>query len=107
MSKFTFGKLPSSSIFPISNSLCNVLASSPVVSVILLAALPVGAHKTAFFLCFLYNSIIVFIIVVFPVPGPPVIIHTLLLFTASIASFCFSDKNIFVFFSISFISLLR
>ena len=39
-----------SSIFPISNNLCIVFASSPVVSVILLAALPVGAHKTTFFL---------------------------------------------------------
>ena len=35
-----------------------------------------------------------FIIVVFPVPGPPVMILTLLSFTASIASFCFSESSI-------------
>ena len=42
-------KYISSSNFPISKSLCRVLASSPVVSVILFAALPVGAQRTAFF----------------------------------------------------------
>ena len=39
------------SILPISNNLCNVLASSPVISVILFAARPVGAHKTTFLPC--------------------------------------------------------
>ena len=42
------------------------------------------------------------IIVVFPVPGPPVIIVTLLLFIALIASFCFSDNNISVLSSTIF-----
>lgn len=47
------------------------------------------------------------IIVVFPVPGPPVIIHTLFSFTASIASFCFLDKNIFEASSIILNLLLK
>ena len=92
----------SSSTFPISNNLCNVLASSPVVSDILFAALPVGAHKTILYFFCLYISIILLIIVVFPVPGPPVIIVTLLSFIALIASFCFSDNNISVLSSTSF-----
>ena len=69
-----------------------------------LAALPVGAHSTDFLFCNLYISIMLFIIVVFPVPGPPVITHTLLSFTSSIASFCSSDRIIsstFSCFSIS------
>ena len=45
-----------------------------------------------------------FIIVVFPVPGPPVIIVTLLSFIALIASFCFSDSIISVLFSTKFSS---
>ena len=47
-------------------------------------------------------SIIVFIIVVFPVPGPPVIIVTLFSFTCFIASFCFSDNSISIFSSAFF-----
>ena len=39
-------------------------------------------------------------IVVLPVPGPPVIITTLLEFIACIASSCFVDKFIFPAFSI-------
>ena len=76
----TFGSMDfiwSVSIFPISNKRCNVFASSPVVSVILLAALPVGAHRTTFNPSCLYNSITVLIMVVLPVPGPPVITQTL------------------------------
>ena len=42
------------------------------------------------------------IIVVFPVPGPPVIIVTLLSFIARIASFCLSDSNISVLSSTNF-----
>lgn len=66
-------------------NLCIVIALKLVASVILLAALPVGASKIAslkspsfvsLFIC-LYNSTIPFIIVVFPVPGPPVIIFIL------------------------------
>ena len=56
----------------ISSNLCIVLDSSPVVSVILLAALPVGAANTTLFLFFLNIFIIVLIVVVLPVPGPPV-----------------------------------
>ena len=40
-----------------------------------------------------------FMIVVFPVPGPPVTIHTLLSFTDFNASFCFSDNSILIAFS--------
>ena len=67
----------------------------------------VGAQRTVFFPCALYNSIIVLIIVVFPVPGPPVMMHTLFSFTASIASFCFSDNSISVCFSIFFNSFSK
>ncbi len=59
---------------PISSSLCIVLASLFEVSLILLAALPVGAVKITSFLFFSNTLIIEFIVVVFPVPGPPVII---------------------------------
>ena len=97
----------SSSTFPISNSLCIVFASSPVVSVILFAALPVGAQSTTFLLCALYKSNIHFIIVVFPVPGPPVIMHTLFSFICSIASNCFSDNFIASFVSCLLISSLK
>ena len=45
-------------------------------------------------------SLIILRIVVFPVPGPPVIITTLLEFTACIASFCLEDNFIFPTFSI-------
>ena len=61
--------------------------NNPVDSDSLLAALPVGAREAIFsstslsdiLLILLYASIIAFTIVVFPVPGPPVIIKTLLL----------------------------
>ena len=43
-----------------------------------------------------------FMIVVFPVPGPPVIIVTLFSLIALIASFCFSERIISVFSSIIF-----
>ena len=39
-------------------------------------------------------------IVVFPVPGPPVIMHTLLVFTSFTAYFCLLDKIILVDFYI-------
>ena len=87
-------------IFEICNSLCNVLASSPVVSVIFFAALPVGAQSTTFFSSLLYNSIMLLIIVVFPVPGPPVITQTLFSFTANIPSLCLSESSILFIFSI-------
>ena len=97
----------SSSILPISNNLCNVDASFPVVSVILFAALPVGAAKITFFPLSSYISIIFFIIVVFPVPGPPVIIVTLFSFTNFNASFCFSDNSILDSFSAFFNTLSK
>ena len=98
--KFVLKLSVSSDIPANSSNLCKVFASSPVVSVILFAALPVGAHNTGFIPCFLYNSIIALIIVVFPVPGPPVIIHTLCSFMLSIASLCFSESSISILSSI-------
>ena len=77
----------SSSLTPISSSLCIVFASLPDVSLILLAALPVGAANITSFLLFSNIFIIVFIVVVLPVPGPPVIITT----PFSIASFTAND----------------
>ena len=85
-----------------------VLASSPVASVIRFAALPVGAHNTTFSLCDEKRFKINLIIVVFPVPGPPVIMQTLLSFIHFKASYCLSDNfisNIFSNFSISFFIL--
>ena len=45
----------SSSIFPISKSLCIVFASSPVDSDNFLAALPVGAQSTTFLFFVFYK----------------------------------------------------
>ena len=50
-----------------------VLASNPQTSLILFAALPVGAANITLLCSIFIALIIVFIIVVFPVPGPPVI----------------------------------
>ena len=60
-----------------SNNLCNVLASNPVDSESLFAALPVGAHNKTLALV-LMIWIILFTTVVLPTPGPPVIQTTLL-----------------------------
>ena len=76
-----------------------------MVSDILLAALPVGAQSTTFFPSCLYNSNIVLIIVVLPVPGPPVMTQTLLSLIALTASNCFSDSSISECFSNVFIFL--
>ena len=61
---------------PISKSLWIVFASLFEVSLILFAARPVGAAKTTFWSLFSNTLIIVLIVVVFPVPGPAVIITT-------------------------------
>ena len=86
----------SSSLTPISNNLCIVFASRPVDSVILLAALPVGAAKRTFIPLFSYISIIHLIIVVFPVPGPPVIISIPFSKAPIIASF-WESANLILF----------
>ena len=99
-----FSKLLSST-FVISKSLCRVLAGFLVVSVILFTALPVGAAKIYFLSSSSSRSIIHFIIVVFPVPGPPVIILILEFRHICIASFCSLDSTSEFFsdtFSISF-----
>ena len=87
------------SLTPISNNLCIVFASLPVDSVILLAALPVGAAKRTFIPLFSYISIIHLIIVVFPVPGPPVIISIPFSKAPNIASFWESANTILFFLS--------
>ena len=53
-----------------------VEAAKPELSVILLAALPVGARKSCLSLPLMARSTsaITFMVVVFPVPGPPVMI---------------------------------
>ena len=79
----------------------------PVCSCILFAALPVGAHRTTFIFLASYNFIMDLIIVVLPVPGPPVITHTLFSFIAFIAPFCSSDKTIFSFSSVFSNSALK
>ena len=89
----------SSSDTPISRSLWIVLASLPVDSVILFAALPVGAPRSTLIPLFSYMWMIAFIIVVLPVPGPPVIISIPLLNAPIIASFCDSANFIFCSFS--------
>ncbi len=54
------------------NNLCRVKAFFPVTSERRLAALPVGALNTTFRFCILKTSHNARIMVVFPVPGPPV-----------------------------------
>ncbi len=61
---------------------CMVFASYPVASVIRLAARPVGAARRISISSSSKYRIIVLMVVVFPVPGPPVIIRRPL-FTAS------------------------
>ena len=70
-----------------------VLASTPVASVILLAALPVGAARAIFKPNSSAILSIAFSVVVLPVPGPPVIINNLELNAALIASDCLSAKH--------------
>ena len=47
------------------------------------------------------------IMVVFPVPGPPVMIVTLFSFTNSKASFCFSDSSMLDVYSTFFSSAFK
>lgn len=68
--------LSSSSMCLISSSLWIVLASIPEVSLSRLAARPVGAQSTTFASKLSRVFIMDFTIVVFPVPGPPVMIET-------------------------------
>ena len=88
-----------------SKSLCIVLASLPVSSVILFAALPVGAASATSSPLFSIRVIIPFTVVVLPVPGPPVNISKPLLTAISIACLCFSSKTISFAFSKVSISL--
>ena len=75
-----------------------VLASQPVASLILLAALPVGAaSKILSFNCWKILNIAL-MRVVFPVPGPPVIIKTFERAANRIASFCLCASSIFSLF---------
>ena len=62
-----------------------VLASHPVASVILFAARPVGAARRISISSISKYRIIVLMVVVFPVPGPPVMISRPL-FTASMTA---------------------
>ena len=69
---------------------CIVFASTPVLSESLFAARPVGATSAIVFPICLRMDMTHFIIVVFPVPGPPVMIETGFLTDISIARFCSS-----------------
>ena len=89
---------------PISNNLWIVFASLLEVSLILFAALPVGAQSTTFWSLFSNIFIMVFIVVVFPVPGPPVIMVTSLFIASFTASIWFLAKLILSSFSTIFIS---
>ena len=66
----------------------------PHVSVRRFAALPVGAHKAIVFPMRSIMDIMVFIMVVFPVPGPPVIINMPFMHADIHASRCCCDKII-------------
>ena len=81
--------------FPFSypRSLCKVFASTPVLSDILWAALPVGAAKTGRHFFALRISQSARKIVVLPVPGPPVIMLTLFFNAAIIALVCSGAKS--------------
>ncbi len=94
-----------SSLKVYSKSLWIVLASLPEVSVILLAALPVGAQRAGSLPISSKTLIRVFMTVVFPVPGPPVIIDTPFSRALTIPSFCFSVSFLTFSFSILFIIL--
>ncbi len=94
---------PSNGLY--SSILWIVLAFIEVVSVILLAAFPVGATNSSlvsgFFLKIAF--IIPFNVVVFPVPGPPVIISIFSQRLSIIAFFCCSSY--FILFSLSIFSI--
>ena len=99
-------KVKSSSVEnPISSNLCIVFASLLEVSLILFAALPVGAAKVTLLPLFSNISMIALMVVVLPVPGPPVIINTPLLTDSLTAKICFSANLIFLSSSKTLISL--
>ena len=82
-----------SSCFVYFNNLWIVDAGIPVLSSSLFAALPVGAQRTTLFSIAFAISTTDFMIVVFPVPGPPVITVTLFLKTSSTADFCLTSSS--------------
>ena len=84
-------KAPSSP--PYSSSRWMVFASAPVASVIRLAARPVGAHSSTWFSP-LSSSRMQLIMVVFPVPGPPVITKTPVSSARTMASRWFRENRI-------------
>ena len=75
-----------------------VLASLPVTSDNLLAALPVGEANTTLLLSLSAICIMLFTMVVLPVPGPPVMTITLLPIALLIASVCLSANSIWLSF---------
>ena len=85
----------------ISNNLWIVCASTPHVSVIRFAALPVGAASRISSLSISKYFIMALIVVVFPVPGPPVITISPLSAANATARFCISSSIMFSDFSIS------
>ena len=82
-----------------------VFASAPLISLILFAALPVGAASLTLRFFFFIAWIMVFIMVVFPVPGPPVITITEFVKVHSTACLWASARVMPVSASTSFIIL--
>ena len=94
-SEFLAKQLPTSSTpGVISKRRWMVLASNPQTSLILFAALPVGAANITLLCSIFIALIIVFIIVVFPVPGPPVITKAAVWKARLTASLWFSLSSI-------------
>ena len=96
---------PRSPAKPISRSLWIVKASRPVCSFILLAALPVGAASFITLSMDSKMSIKTFSVVVFPVPGPPVMTKTPLFIASLTALLCVFESSISLNFSVSIIFL--
>ena len=93
----------SSSGFPLtSSSLWIVWASYPVASVIRFAARPVGAARRILIPSLSKNWIIVLIVVVLPVPGPPVNMSKPCLIASITALCCIGSNSIFSFCSTLF-----
>ena len=92
------------SIPPFNSSIrCMVLASYPVISLIRFAALPVGAARKMSRPSSSKYLIILLIVVVLPVPGPPVITKSPFLTASETASFWCSSSSMPVCFSILWI----
>ena len=72
---------------------CIVWASQPVASVILLAARPVGAASIMLMPCFSKQRMIMLMVVVFPVPGPPVTTRSPLCMASFTAILCWSSSS--------------